>query len=274
MEIEELEKYVKNLKQDVLKLTNTRDKLGLEVKDLEENIKLFKIRKEEVEVYLKRIQTEYDQLLTHRRATIKEVEIENNNLVEVIKKKTDILIEIKNNIDNGQKEINKLEKGYTDFIKGINKRENDIVIKENTIREIEQSIDKEAKTLKLESQDLDKRLNEISNIEKTIDEKKNSILTIEDKLKADEILAKNNVNNTNKIKADIEKKKEELENKIQSLERDKNVLDLHKEAVDKEKDSLEDTKKSIEKNRRHLESQQQTLRVAFEEIKKLKNDTN
>lgn len=270
MELNELEQYTRTLKQEVLSLTNQKNKLELAIKDLEDDRVLVQKRTDEMEVYTKRLELEYTQLLEHRRATLKQIEIEDNNLITINEKKMEILKGIKDNIEVGQREVNILKKEYSDFIKNINAREKKVIIEENLIGDVKKSIQKEIATLKLERDELDNKFNEIIEMEELVAEKKNSILNLENKVKSDRDLVNQNLNTTNQMRIDMKQRKIKLANKIDLLKKEEDKLNLQKEAVEKEKGSLDNIKKSIEDNRKHLESQQQTLKTAFEELKRLK----
>ena len=138
------------------------------------------------------------------------------------------------------------------------------------------------KELELVKDDLFNREQKVISREIGVESLQKDLFVKEEKLKEDKILtnrylseAEQRFNQSESIKSEIEKTKEISDKQIRNEEerlRIKEVEVLTRERdVQLQKDSNQQAKIEIEKEKLHIESQQQSLKVAWDNIRKLQN---
>jgi len=222
----------------------------------------------EIQIYKKRIEDEYNSLLTYRDGILKQIALDEQDLEGIERNKKTLIDEVNKDIEKEKIKLKKLEDGGKDFINNLNIREQNLTMKE-------QEVERQLEELGGKIKEYDKKTSQLEKLSHLTQEEKKKI---EDEWKLIEY-KKNQVNTQLKIiykqVSDTKyenqisiKMREQLQNQQRQLELKEKELKLKEEEVHRQFESIQRQRKEIDKDRLHLFSQQATLRLAFQEAKK------
>ena len=222
----------------------------------------------EIQIYKKRIEDEYRNLLTYRDGILKQIALDEQDLEGIERDKKTLIDEVNKDIEKEKIKLKKLEDGGKDFINNLNIREQNLTMKE-------QEVERQLEELGGKIKEYDKKTSQLEKLSHLTQEEKKKIedewKLIEYKKNQVDIQLKiiyRQVNDTRSENQISIKMREQLQIQQKQLELKEKELKLKEEEVHRQFESIQRQRKEIDKDRLYLFSQQATLRLAFQEAKK------
>jgi hypothetical protein len=225
----------------------------------------------EITAYRKRLEKEYEDLLSVRKGILKQVELDQGEADIARRNKEIILEENAKLIGEANRELADFKGKKEVFIKQLEDREKYLNNREKILSEVEEGLLKKVVVADTTKADYEVLINKTKVYEQTLKEK---IKEAEDKRKKAESYEREAFKIYNQNKRDselIDKVREELKriNSLFNKRIEKLILD--EEALGKERETLNRERAILEGDKVHLYSQQQSLKLAYEEIKNYGN---
>lgn len=228
----------------------------------------------EITAYRERLEKEYLDLLSYRKGILAQIDIDKAEAEkakimkdELLKDNAKVLKEAEDGLNNFKKEKEVFVKSLATMeAENINKAKimeekiKEAEYKKETLNNVLEKYGNLIRRTKDEEKALQKKIKEQKDKEKEITAYEKEIKQVRELNQSD--------------REQIKKGNESLRQKELILEKEKERFELEKEAVAKQKEQIEKEKEIINKERLHLYSQQQSLKLAYEEVKQLNANTN
>jgi chromosome segregation ATPase len=227
---------------------------------------------QEIEVYKQRVQKQYEEMLSYREDIVKEQELEEKRLAELQEKRKQVEIDINNDIALARQKIGDFKKEKEQYEHTLGEREDKISLKLIHLEEREVEIERELKDHQLAK-------GQYLSAVKGIKEEREHIAEEQKRINLEKEIWNNMVakeqqklNELTSLKKELEMKNAREDKYLRQLEIQQLQLTQQLEAVTLKDNELNKKSIALEKEQKHLYSQQGTLKRAYEQLKKLKNN--
>lgn len=222
----------------------------------------------EAEIYKKRLEKEYGELLSYRTMILGQIDIEEKQLRGLREQKYRLGEEILLKLEEERSGLKEAKRARAGFLAGLIEQEKKIEKEKREIAEREEELKSLLGVCEATKISQSRELEEIER-EKAGLEEKNKLTERKDKEISEKLLKlEGAVNENADEKQYAEDKLKELVAKDKEIKGKEIELEVSKELLKRDREQLLLREKRLNEERAHLESQQQDLKLAFEEARR------